>query len=369
MRREQAAKAAVLGTLVALFYLLSIASRPSSSPPQLRRLAVQHVGPSPPGLLAAGGASAMLAVLPWDVLDAARAAATDKKQVMLAVANLRAVVTMLPTLLLSMRLVPTQDISRHLIVEVDSAPALQACRRLHSFCTIQPERAGKPASKPGATDFGTREYFDLNWHSLKLARVLLSEGYTVLNVDVDVGLMQNPFPMPDMSHDGLADFVVARDPSGEFCLGFIMFRPQRRVTAVLDWMFEVRAQPVKGVKAKLNEQRLFNMILGDSDVPMPDAAQGITHAELDSSEFMSLCDLDEERDALPDQVGFAKGFARRMQQEGGFQRLYGVHMNCCWVKHEGSGVPVPCKMAALSAVLQWQANYIASIHGSIHGWT
>jgi hypothetical protein len=61
---------------------------------------VQHVGPPPPGLLAAGGTSAMPGVLPWDVLDAARAAATDKKQVMLAVANLRAVVTMLPTLLL-----------------------------------------------------------------------------------------------------------------------------------------------------------------------------------------------------------------------------------------------------------------------------
>jgi hypothetical protein len=45
-------------------------------------------------------AYARLGLLPWDVLDAAKAAATDRKEVMLAVANLRAVVTMLPTLLL-----------------------------------------------------------------------------------------------------------------------------------------------------------------------------------------------------------------------------------------------------------------------------
>ena len=61
-------------------------------------------------------------------------------------------------------------------------------------------------------------------------------------------------------------------------------------------------------------------ILGDSNVSMPDAAQGITYAQLDSNEFMSLCDLEGESEALPDQVQFAKGFARRMQQEGGFQR-------------------------------------------------
>lgn len=53
---------------------------------------------------------------------------------------------------------------------------------------------------------------------------------------------------------------------------------------------------------------------------MPDAAQGITYAELDSSEFMSLCDLEEESEALPDQVEFAKGFARRMRREGGFHK-------------------------------------------------
>ena len=61
-------------------------------------------------------------------------------------------------------------------------------------------------------------------------------------------------------------------------------------------------------------------IVGDSDVPMPHAAQGISYAELDSSEFMSLCELEDEREALPDQAEFAKGFARRMQQEGGFYR-------------------------------------------------
>ena len=61
-------------------------------------------------------------------------------------------------------------------------------------------------------------------------------------------------------------------------------------------------------------------IVGDSDVPMPHAAQGISFAELDSSEFMSLCKLEDEREALPDQAEFAKGFARRMQQEGGFHR-------------------------------------------------
>lgn len=74
-----------------------------------------------------------------------------------------------------MRLVPTRDISQNLIVEVDSAPALQvplmrhirhtflslvladvqhsnsqggssafvqACQRMHRFCTIQAERGG-----------------------------------------------------------------------------------------------------------------------------------------------------------------------------------------------------------------------------------
>jgi hypothetical protein len=61
-------------------------------------------------------------------------------------------------------------------------------------------------------------------------------------------------------------------------------------------------------------------VLGDSDVPMPNAAQGISYAELDSSEFMSLCDLDEEREALPNQVAFARSFGRRMQEEGGFER-------------------------------------------------
>jgi hypothetical protein len=44
-----------------------------------------------------------------------------------------------------------------------------------------------------------------------------------------------------------------------FCLGFILFRPRRRLTAVLDWMLESRAQPIKGIKAELNEQHLFNM--------------------------------------------------------------------------------------------------------------
>ena len=156
---------------------------------------------------------------------------------------------------------------------------LLAAAWLHEGLLTVLRAASKPASRPAATDFGTREYFDLNWHSLKLARVLLSEarchssgtclrpcallrvlhqlypvllqGYTVLNVgaqpashlvgftepehmqilviaagarstlptvlhaDVDVGLMQDPFAMPDMRHDGLADFVAARDPTGE----------------------------------------------------------------------------------------------------------------------------------------------------------
>jgi hypothetical protein len=103
-----------------------------------------------------------------NILDAVRAAATKQKEVMVAVADLRAVLTMLPLLLLrfaqrirrlshvrracmdtqvlfskirqtslgnrhhlivlitcSMRLVPIKDISQHLVVEVNSAPALQ----------------------------------------------------------------------------------------------------------------------------------------------------------------------------------------------------------------------------------------------------
>jgi hypothetical protein len=73
-------------------------------------------------------------------------------------------------------------------------------------------------------------------------------------------------------------------------------------------------------------------LLGNSTLPLPDAAQGISYAELDSSEFMSLCDLDEASDALPDQVEFAKGFAQRMRQEGGFQRWgFARKGTLCWL--------------------------------------
>jgi hypothetical protein len=80
-------------------------------------------------------------------------------------------------------------------------------------------------------------------------------------------------------------------------------------------------------------------LLGDSSLLLPDAAQGISYAELDSSEFMSLCDLDEASDALPDQVEFAKGFARRMQQEGGFQRWgFAGRNTLCWLGSIGPQV-------------------------------
>lgn len=55
-----------------------------------KHLVVQRAGPAPSSLFELGRASAMLGWLPWDVLAAASGAATDKKQVRLAVVNLRA---------------------------------------------------------------------------------------------------------------------------------------------------------------------------------------------------------------------------------------------------------------------------------------
>jgi hypothetical protein len=46
--------------------------------------------------------------------------------------------------------------------------------------------------------------------------------------------------------------------SNRFCLGFIMFRPRRAVTAVLDWMLDYHVRPKKGMGV-VNEQTLFNL--------------------------------------------------------------------------------------------------------------
>lgn len=50
-------------------------------------------------------------------------------------------------------------------------------------------------------------------------------------------------------------------------------------------------------------------------------------------------------------------------------RLLGVHMNCCATKKAaGSDVPRDCKLALLTATLQWQAHYAASQQHAASVW-
>jgi hypothetical protein len=50
-------------------------------------------------------------------------------------------------------------------------------------------------------------------------------------------------------------------------------------------------------------------------------------------------------------------------------RLFGIHMNCCMMTDAlGSNIPPDCKLASLTALLEWQALYAESMQNETVVW-
>lgn len=58
-----------------------------------------------------------------------------------------------------------------------------------------------------------------------------------------------------------------------------------------------------------------------------------------------------------------------MNARGLICRLFGIHMNCCVMTDAwGSHIPPDCKLASLTALLEWQALYAESMQNETVVW-
>lgn len=152
-----------------------------------------------------------------------RSAATSDPAVMMATADSRALVTFLPSLLVSLAACdPTSQLADHLIVIAEGDKAKQLCDSMHKLCWLDHRDILKE-----------KGFSRVGWRKAEVAALAVALGIGTFTIDLDLVFLQNPFNL--LQEPELRDldyFAQPEAPStevsfqeGHINIGFQYFAP------------------------------------------------------------------------------------------------------------------------------------------------
>ena len=127
-----------------------------------------------------------------DLMLMARDAATLDNRVMVTLGDEFSIVSYLPLMLTSMRLVDGGDTVDHLLVLTPNARAYDSCVKLHKYCILDKPWAYLHGRDDNRLVFGDKNFTALLWRKAELVAEILHGGVDVLALDMDIVFFRNP---------------------------------------------------------------------------------------------------------------------------------------------------------------------------------